>query len=270
MPKAVKVLRSRLAVIPPEGSDLDRGQLLTSLASAQLLTDTTDSPRETSAEAVALLRGASPKLLARALLVHAQSLGSWHADDARAVALEALEIAERHDLTSLAVELHTTVAGLDPTGGSSPSAGWRAAADRARRAGLIEPELRALYLLGRLHHDEGDLDTAIDVYREVIERSEVGGLAWSPYPAESRLLLAVALTHQGRLDEAWDLLDVSGQHPPMVFEWLYFAHQMLVLIGIRGEPKPKAPRAAARLLGHRRPHRHLVRERRADARLRGR
>jgi DNA-binding CsgD family transcriptional regulator/tetratricopeptide (TPR) repeat protein len=240
VPKAVKVLRARLATLPVDGSDLDRGQLLTSLASAQLLTDTTDSPRETSAEAVELLRGAPPKLLARALLVHAQSLGSWHADDARAVALEALEIAERNDLTSLAVELHTTVAGLDPDGGSSASAGWRSAAERARRAGLMEPELRALYLLGRLHHDEGDLDTAIDVYREVIERSEVGGLAWSPYPAESRLLLAVALTHQGRLDEAWELLDVSGQNPPMVYEWLYFAQQMLILIGIRGEPKPKA------------------------------
>ena len=74
--------------------------------------------------------------------------------------------------------------------------------DRARDAGLIEPELRALYFLGRLHHDGGDLDGAIEVYREVIARSEVGGLTWSPYPAEARLLLAVALTHQGRLDEA--------------------------------------------------------------------
>ena len=122
----------------------------------------------------------------------------------------------------------------------APSAGWRAAAERARRAGLIEPELRALYLLGRLHHDEGDLPRAVEVYREVIERSEVGGLTWSPYPAEARLLLAVALTHQGLLDEAWDLLDVSGQNPPMVYEWLYFAHQMLITIGIRGRRKEHA------------------------------
>ncbi|WP_210649505.1 helix-turn-helix transcriptional regulator [Nocardioides sp. SYSU D00065] len=240
VPKAVKVLRSRLAALPAEGADLDRGQLLTALASALLLTDTTDSPHETAAEAVELLRNGPPKLLARALLVKAQSLGSWHADEARAVALQALELAERNDLTSLAVELHTTVAGLDPAGGASPSAGWRSAAERARRAGLIEPELRALYLLGRLHQDEGDLDTAIAVYRETIQRSEVGGLVWSPYPAEARVLLAVALTHQGRLDEAWQLLDVSGQNPPMIYEWLYFAHQMLILIGIRGEPKPRA------------------------------
>ena len=74
----------------------------------------------------------------------------------------------------------------------------------------------------------------------MIERSEVGGLTWSPYPAEARLLLAVALTHQGLLDEAWDLLDVSGQNPPMVYEWLYFAHQMLITIGIRGRRKEHA------------------------------
>ncbi len=240
VPKAVKVLRARLATLPPGASDVDRGQLLTALASALLLTDTTDSPREAAEEAVALLQDGPPKLLARALLVLAQSLGSWHGDEARSVALQALELAERHDLQSLAVELHTTIAGLDPTSGSSPVAGWRAAADRARRAGLIEPELRALYLLGRLHHDEGDLGAAVAVYREVIARSEVGGLTWSPYPAEARLLLAVALTHQGLLDDAWELLDVSGQNPPMVFEWLYFAHQMLITIGIRGEAKPKA------------------------------
>ena len=157
VPKAVKVLRARLAALPAEGAAVDRGQLLTALASALLLTDTTDSPRDIAAEAVELLRSGPPKLLARALLVHAQSLGGWHADEAKSIALQALELAERNDLTSLAVELHATVAGLDPQGGASPSAGWRAAAERARRAGLIEPELRALYLLGRLHHDEGDL-----------------------------------------------------------------------------------------------------------------
>jgi DNA-binding NarL/FixJ family response regulator len=240
VPKAVKVLRARLATLPAEGADLDRGQLMTALASALMLTDTTESPREIAAEAVELLRGGPPKLQVRALLVQAQSLSGWHADEARAIALRALELAERNDLTSLAVELHTTVAGLDPAGGASPSAGWRAAAERARRAGLIEPELRALYLLGRHHHDEGDLDTAVEVYREVIDRSEIGGLTWSPYPAEARLLLAVALTHQGRLDEAWELLDVSGQNPPMIFEWLYFAHQMLITIGIRGDTHSRA------------------------------
>ncbi len=240
VPKAVKVLRARLAAMPSDASDVDRGQILTSLASALLLTDTTESPRETAAEAVELLRNGPPKLLARALFVHAETLGNRRVEEARGAALEALEIAERNDLTSLAVEVQTTLAGLAPSGGADPGSGWRAAADRARHAGLIEPELRALYFLGRLHHDGGDLDGAVEVYREVIARSEVGGLTWSPYPAEARLLLAVALTHQGRLDEAWSLLDVTGQDPPMVYEWLFFAHQMLILIGIRGDSHSKA------------------------------
>lgn len=240
VPKAVKVLRARIAMLPADGSRTDRGQLLTALATALMLTDTTESPRDTATEAVELLRDGPPRLLARALLVQAQSLSSWHAEEARSIALQALELAERNDLTALAVELHATVAGLDPSAGTSAVAGWRAAAERARRAGLIEPELRALYLLGRLHHDDGDLARAVEVYREVLARSEVGGLTWSPYPAEARLLLAVALTHLGRLDEAWDLLDVSGQNPPMVYEWLYFAHQMYITIGIRGEEKPLA------------------------------
>ncbi|WP_191277530.1 helix-turn-helix transcriptional regulator [Nocardioides flavus (ex Wang et al. 2016)] len=240
VPKAVKVLRARLATLPADAPRTDRGQLLTALASALMLTDTTESPTETAAEAVELLRDAPPKLLARALLVQARSLSGWHADEARSIALQALELAERHDLTSLAVELHATIAGLDPSAGTSPAAGWRAAADRARRAGLIEPELRALYLLGRLHQDDGDLDAAIEVYGEVLARSEVGGMTWSPYAAEARLLLAVALTHQGRLDEAWELLDVTGQNPPMVFEWLFFAQQMLITIGIRGDTHSRA------------------------------
>ena len=240
VPKAVKVLRARLATLPLEGSDSDRGQLLTALASAQMLTDTTDSPRATAAEAVGLLRNGPPKLLARALFVQAETLGNWRAEEARTAALEALELAERNDLTSLAVEVHTTLAGLGATSADDPAAGWRSAAERARAAGLIEPELRALYFLARRHHDHGDLGVAVEVYREVIERSEVGGLVWSPYPAESRLLLAVALTHLGRLDEAWELLDVTGQDPPMVYEWLFFAHQMLITIGIRGDTHSKA------------------------------
>jgi DNA-binding NarL/FixJ family response regulator len=240
VPKAVKVLRARLASLPVDAPAVDRGQLLTALASALMLTDTTDSPNDIAAEAVGLLRDAGPKLLARALAVHAETLRGWRAEEARASALEALDLAERNDLRSLAVELHTTLAGLDPAGGEDPGTGWRAAADRARAAGLIEPELRALYFLGRLHHDRGDLDQAVVVYREVIARSEVGGLVWSPYPAEARVLLAVALTHQGWLDEAWRLLDVTGQHPPMVYEWLYFAHQMLIVIGIRGDTHPRA------------------------------
>lgn len=237
VPRAVKVLRARLAVTP-EDAVLDRAQLLTALASALMVTDTTSSPREVAEEAVALLRAdGPPRLLARALFVQAEALGNWRAQEARAAALEALEIAERNDLTSLAVDLHATLAGLggDGDGTGDAAVGWQAAAERARAAGLLEPELRARYFLGRHHHDRGELDAAEQVYREVLARADVAGLAWSPFPAEARLMLAISLTHRGHLDEAWELLDVTGQDPPMVYEWLYFAHQVLITIGLRGD-----------------------------------
>ena len=248
VPPAVTGPGARTTGRPAAASAVDRGQLLTALASALMMTDTTESPRESAAEAVELLRDGPPKLLARALFVHAESLGNWRADEARTAALEALEIAERNNLTSLAVEVHTTLAGLDPAGGDDPGTGWRAAAERARAAGLIEPELRALYFLGRLHHDRGDLAGACEVYRELLARSEVGGLTWSPFPAEARLLLAVAMTHQGRLSDAWRALDVSGQDPPMVYEWMYFAHQVFIQFGLRG--KPHSDNALERLREH--------------------
>ena len=60
---------------------------------------------------------------------------------------QALELAERNDLTSLAVELHATVAGLDPRGRCEPErrlagrgrAGAAGRADRARAARALPP-----------------------------------------------------------------------------------------------------------------------------------
>ena len=48
---------------------------------------------------------------------------------------------------------------------------------------------------------------------------------------------ASVLADLGRFDEAYDLLDVSGLNPPLVYEWLYFAHQVHV-VAIRGKGKP--------------------------------
>ncbi|WP_165820978.1 helix-turn-helix transcriptional regulator [Nocardioides gansuensis] len=227
--KAVKVLRAHLEALPADAPDLERGQLLTEIAAALMLTDSTESPEKVAAEAVSLLQDAPPKHLARALAVQAQCLGRWNADEARVVAMEAMALAERHNLTGLVVDLTTTLASLDTVEESDQlEAAWGAAVARAREAGLIEPELRARYFLARLRHDRGERAEAIEGYRQVVARAEETGMPWAPYPAEARAMLGLVLVDQGRLDEAFDLLDVSDQQPPMVFEWLYFAIQMRV------------------------------------------
>ena len=207
VPKAVKVLRARLAALPPDGSDVDRGQLLTSLAAGA------DAHRHDRVAARDRGRGGrAAARRARPSCWPAPSSSTPRASAAGTPTRRARwrsrrsTIAERNDLTSLAVELHTTLAGLDPDRQRRrPSAGWRAAAERARAAG--PDRARAARPLLPRPASTTTAATSTRPWRstgEVIARSEVGGLTWSPFPAEARLLLAVALTHQGRLDEAWD------------------------------------------------------------------
>lgn len=248
--RAIKVLRAHLAALPADAPAADRGQVLTSIAAALLLTDTTEDPEAIAAEAVELLADASPRLRARALSVHAQTLGRWHEERARSVAMEGLDLAQRHNLTGVAVEIATTLTGLDETvaragRASAPSdldrlrAAWLDTADRARAAGHVDAELRALYFLARLHHDLGDFEGALEAYGRVVSRGEEEGLAWAPFPAEARQMVAGVLLAQGRLREAYDRLDVSGLNPPVVYEWLYYALQMQVQV-LRGHTKHDA------------------------------
>lgn len=238
--RAIQVLRAHLASLPADASGEERGRLLTSIAAALLLTDTTEDPEKVAGEAVGLLRDGSPRLLARALAVHAQSLGRGNGERARTVALEALALAERHSLTAVALEIVTTLTALDQ--GREPDqlrAAWLASAQKARDAGVVDAELRALYFLARLHHDRGELEEAHDIYARIVARGEGAGMVWAPYPADARSMQALVLIQRGRPDEAWRLLDVTGLAPPLVYEWLYFALQMLIST-MRGDPMKDA------------------------------
>ncbi|WP_167288781.1 helix-turn-helix transcriptional regulator [Nocardioides seonyuensis] len=237
--KAVKVLRGHLDGLPADASAEERGQLLTAIAAALLLIDSTESPEKIAAEAVELLADGPPPLLARALATRAQAMGRFNADEARETAMEALALAERHGLTGVIVDITTTLANLgaphpdDQAQAAQLHAAWWSAVEAARAEGLVEPELRALYFLARLHQDRGEYADALAAFERVIARGEETGLRWSPYVAEARALRAVVLIFQGRLEEANQLLDVTGQDPPLVYEWLYFALQVRICV-LRG------------------------------------
>ena len=156
------------------------------------------------------------------------------------MAMQGLDLAQRHNLTGISVEIATTLTSLDETLDLDRlRTTWLDTADRARAAGHVDAELRALYFLGRLHHDLGDFDGALEAYGRVVSRGEEEGLAWAPFPAESRQMVASVLVAQGRLKEAYDRLDVSGLNPPVVYEWLYYALQMQVQV-LRGHTKQDA------------------------------
>ncbi len=234
--KAVKVLRAHLDAMPATAPAIERGQSLSALAAAFLVTDTTENEAAIAAEAVDLLADAPPRLLARALNVRARTLGRWNEDEARETAMRALALADRHNLVAIAVDVAATLTALDST--NDPDrlrSSWLEAAAKARAEGVLDAELRSLYFLGRFHHDRGELDEALDAYRQTVARGEASGLMWAPFPAEARFYIAYVLVERGDLDAAWDILDVSDQSPPLVFEWLYFALQVEVA-QMRGEP----------------------------------
>lgn len=241
VPKAIKVLRSHLESLPDEAPATERGQLLAAIADALMLTDTTESPTKIATEAVEALRDGPPRLLAPALAIRARALGRGDLDEARTTAMEALALAERHNLTSVVVDVATILATLDTSRPDSDvQAAWWAAVEHARAEGLVEPELRAHYFLARLHHERGEVEEAIEAYDRAIALGERTGLQWSPYPAEARAMKGLALVHLGRLTEADLLLDVTAQAPPAVYEWLYFAAQQRIC-ALRGRLHGDAP-----------------------------
>ena len=84
---------------------------------------------------------------------------------------------------------------------------WLETADQARAAGHVDAELRSLYFLGRLHHDLGDFDGALEAYGRVVARGEEEGLTWTPFAAEARQMVAsVGLVS---LRSIWLMIDLA-------------------------------------------------------------
>ncbi|WP_216205969.1 helix-turn-helix transcriptional regulator [Amycolatopsis aidingensis] len=57
---------------------------------------------------------------------------------------------------------------------------------KAREAGALNVELRALYFLAMSHDDQAEIGPAVELYRRGIERAEETGLSWSSFGLELR------------------------------------------------------------------------------------
>ncbi len=235
--KAIRVVRDQLDRLPTDASPADRGLLLSTLARALLVVDHDDDEVLRSTEAVALLTDGPPRRRAKALALHARILGvHGHADAAREAGLEALGLAEKHDMPELAIDVHTTFASLDrDRPAEEVTATLARAVVRAADVGASDAELRARYALGRHLQDSGEFAPASDAFASAVELATRLGVPWAPYAFESRLMRAVVLQAAGDWDEALRQLDPAGEVPPVVAEALLSAERASLLAG-RGEP----------------------------------
>ena len=190
--------------------------MLAARADALVMTETQEDPAVVSAEALALVPDGFPQLRAKVLALHARIQSAMRRDqEAQAAGLEALELAEKLDLTELASDAITTLSGLKRTG---PKEGLRdaltEAVARAEAAGAIEAELRGRVLLGRSYQDWAEFAESDRWFRSAIDRGRAAGLPWAPWSFDARWHLAWVYRTRGDWDEVLALTDVADQEPP--------------------------------------------------------
>jgi DNA-binding CsgD family transcriptional regulator len=215
--KAVALLTEELAALPEDAPAAWRSRMLAVRGYLLMITESEEDPSEMTAEAVRLAPEGDNVVRARALTYHARVLAAFQRfEEARAVALEGLTIAERLNLTDLASDLVLTLSQVQHTG---PQAGLREALRdaiaAARRSGVVAAELRGHFLLGRSHEDHAEWDEAAACFRTAVERASEAGVPYSPFGFESRWHLVFQLVVRGEWEEALALAAPQGNPPPI-------------------------------------------------------
>ena len=115
--RAAKLLGEQLAQLPDDAPAYARSRLLSARADALFVTEPDEDPLTVSQQAVDLLPDDMGGLRARVLAVHARILSGYgRYDEAQAVGLDALAVAERLDLHELVSDIVTTLSGLKKAG----------------------------------------------------------------------------------------------------------------------------------------------------------
>ena len=214
--RAVALLTEQLTRLGGELDDTQRARMLSAQANALYITETDLDPVAISAEALLLAPEGESALRARILSVHARILSSWERfDEAQPFAIDALELAERLDLSEIAADATTTLGSLrrvDSKEGLREA--LAEAVGRAERSGAVSSEFRARFLLGRSHQDWAEFEESERWFRTAIDRSHELGLPWAPWGFESRWQLVLNKYATGDWDEALALTQVDGGGTP--------------------------------------------------------
>ncbi len=217
--KAETLLSEELALLPPHAPAAWRARLMSARAYLLLITETEEHPAELSEEAYRLVPDGDTSVRARVLATHARILTAFgRYDEAQSIALEGLAVAERLQLTNQVLDLVVTLSQTRHTG---PQVGLREAlqeaVDRSRASGVVQPELRAHFLLGRSYEDAGEWEQAEAAFRRAVARGDEAGLPYAPFAFESRWHLVFEYVVRGDWDAALDLAAAAGS-PPRVHQ----------------------------------------------------
>ncbi len=236
--RALALVSDQLRCLDGDVPALTRAQVLLSLASIALVSDSTVDVLALTTEALRLVpEDPETPLRAKVMGVHAQAnLDHYRREEATRWAQASAELARRLKLSSVEVEARTTLAYLDRRAGDAVAsrAALELSASTARAAGDVAAELRSLYGLGSLAFEWGDLAEARAAFGAAIGLGAARGRPWAPYAMEARSQAAVVSYVQGEWDDVLDLTDVTDASPPGVAEALLAAGALAVRAG-RGQ-----------------------------------
>jgi DNA-binding CsgD family transcriptional regulator/tetratricopeptide (TPR) repeat protein len=235
--RAVALLQHSLENAPADLVATERARLLSALAHSSMLADTPINPVEHSAAALALIEDEASALRAKVVAVHARGLMSLgREDEAIRHANEAVRLADLLDLPRVHADASTTLVTLaeraqDP----DLTTTTLIEIDReAARVGDLTGRMRALFMMGILAAERGDLVAAQKSYAKTQAVAEESGRPWAPYGFDARFMRALLGYAAGEWELALTLTDLSGTMPPPPADALLLSIRSAVL-AVKGE-----------------------------------
>ncbi|MBV9830750.1 MAG: AAA family ATPase [Marmoricola sp.] len=216
---AVALVDSHLSRLPADTPDLARARLLLARAEALRATEMEGRPSSVTSEALALAGPEPTALRARILGLHAQTL-IWddRYDEARPVADEAIELAERLGLPRLAADVGLTLTWLSQhlDFGEGSRAELKRIIEDARVRGDSLSELRGFLRTGGVELEYGDLARAEEAFLTASRIAESIGRPWTIMGVSGRTQAGIVAFMRGDWDRALEIADHSLEDPPPV------------------------------------------------------
>lgn len=240
--RASSVVREALLndVAPPA-----RARLLHALAAVGLQTDQPIDAVAAADEALTLLPPEPSPFRTRVLATRVLALSAAFRDDESiALADEVAEQAKRFELPDALTAVRTAQAWITSLHGDPEQVRallWEAVA--AARAHNDPAELRALYNLGGLALEEGNLIEARSNYLDCYHRAIELGHRYSPFALEARTHAGIVAYQLGDWDAVLALTDTMDEAPPELAAAAMAAVRMIVAAG-RGEDTERCWTAA--------------------------
>jgi predicted ATPase/DNA-binding NarL/FixJ family response regulator len=236
--RGLKLARRALEELPADAEPIRRARLLLAVVVAALGNEIDGEALALTSEALHLVPEQPPtQFRARLLAMHARvALIMGQEVDAERTAREAVEVSEATGCGASANDARTTLAQLarrtvEPI---EAAALIETVAEQARASNDGASELRSMFSLASLWHEQCELEKAQEVFAHTHQRAVELGRQWDAFGMHSRAMTATLQYLRGDWDGALRTLDTSGEHPTMMVNAVLRSTGMAVLAG-RGE-----------------------------------